>query len=124
MERYKTRFLYIGTPEYTTQKEPFGKEGSDYTCSFLKQGKITLETDGADLYDKYDRLLAWVWVGDKLQQEEITKAGFVEDFYDYGTYEYEQTIITAMEITKKNYVGCIQQTNPNQLQYNKKTNQL
>lgn len=109
---YKTRFLYIDTPEYTTEKEPFGKEASEFTCSFLKQGAITLETDGADLYDKYDRLLAWVWVGDKLHQEEITRQGFVEDFYDYGTYKHEQTVISAMDYAKDNYLGIYAANKP------------
>ena len=102
---YKTRFLYIDTPESTRTKEPFGPEAAQYTCSFLKQGKITLETDGGSLFDKYDRLLAWVWVGDKLHQEEITKAGLVEDFYDYGSYKYENLIWAAMDYAKENGKG-------------------
>ena len=109
---YKTRFLYIDTPESTNQIEPFGKEASDYTCSFLKQGEITIETDGKDLFDKYERLLAWVWVGAKLHQEEITKAGLVEDFYDYGTYKYEDRIISAMENAKTNYTGMFASLKP------------
>jgi micrococcal nuclease len=102
---YKTRFLYIDTPESTRTKEPFGPEAAQYTCSFLKQGKITLETDGGSLFDKYDRLLAWVWVGDNLHQEEITKAGLVEDFYDYGSYKYENRIWSAMNYAKENGKG-------------------
>lgn len=102
---YKTRFLYIDTPESTRTKEPFGPEAAQYTCSFLKQGNITLETDGGSLFDKYDRLLAWVWVGDKLHQEEITKAGLVEDFYDYGSYKYENRIWSAMDYAKENGKG-------------------
>jgi micrococcal nuclease len=102
---YKTRFLYIDTPESTIEKEPFGKESSEYTCSFLKQSSIQLEPDGKDLFDKYDRLLAWVWVGEKLHQEEITKAGFVEDFYDYGDYKYEDRIVEAMNYATTNYTG-------------------
>ena len=102
---YKTRFLYIDTPESTRMKEPFGPEAAQYTCSFLKQGNIRLETDGGSLFDKYDRLLAWVWVGDKLHQEEITKAGLVEDFYDYGSYKYENRIWTAMDYAKDNGKG-------------------
>jgi len=84
---YKTRFLYIDTPESTNSIEPFGKQASEFTCGFLKSGSITLETDGNELFDKYNRLLAWVWVDDKLLQEEIAKAGLVEDFYDYGDYK-------------------------------------
>jgi|GEM_PF-801166 len=109
---YKTRFLYIDTPESTTQVEPFGKEASEFTCTFLKSGKITLETDGNSLFDKYDRLLAWVWVGDKLHQEEITKAGLVEDFYDYGNYKYEDRIHAAMEYAKTNYTGMYASLKP------------
>jgi micrococcal nuclease len=102
---YKTRFLYIDTPESTRTKEPFGPEAAQYTCSFLKQGKIKLETDGGNLFDKYDRLLAWVWVGDKLHQEEITKAGLVEDFYDYDSYKYENRIWSAMDYAKESGKG-------------------
>jgi micrococcal nuclease len=109
---YKTRFLYIYTPESTTTKEAFGAEAAKYTCSFLKQGKISLETDGRSLFDKYNRLLAWVWVGNKLHQEEITKAGFVEDFYDYGNYKYENRIWAAMDYAKDNYKGMYAGSNP------------
>jgi hypothetical protein len=37
----------------------------------LKQGNITLETDDGDLFDKYDRLLTWVFVDGVLHQEAI-----------------------------------------------------
>lgn len=102
---YKTRFLYIDTPESTNQQEPYGKEASDYSCSLLQNGQITIETDGPSLFDKYDRLLAWVFVDEKLHQEEITRAGLVEDFYDYGTYKYETRIEDAMLEAKSNGVG-------------------
>jgi len=102
---YKTRFLYIDTPESTNQLEPYGKEASDYSCSLLQNGQITIETDGPSLFDRYDRLLAWVFVDGKLHQEEITKAGLVEDFYDYGTYKYETRIESAMLEAKANGVG-------------------
>lgn len=102
----KTRFLFIDTPEYTTTKEKYGKEASNYTCSKLKKAKkITLELDGKDKYDKYNRMLAWVWVDGKLLQEDITKAGWVEDFYDYGTYRHETKIRNAMSYAKKNNKG-------------------
>ncbi|WP_260445553.1 thermonuclease family protein [Metabacillus elymi] len=109
---YKTRFLYIDTPESTIEQEPFGIEASDFTCNFLKQGKITLETDGGEIFDKYDRLLAWVFVNDQLHQEAITKAGLVEDFYDYGDYKYEDRIISAMDYATSNYVGMYSQNKP------------
>jgi micrococcal nuclease len=103
---YKTRFLFIDTPENTTQVEPYGKEASIFTCSALKKAKkITLETDGKHIYDKYNRLLAWVWLDGRLHQEDITKAGLVEGYYDYGTYKYEQRVRNAMAFAQKNKKG-------------------
>jgi micrococcal nuclease len=102
---YTTRFLFIDTPESTIEVEPYGKEASQFTCSRLKQGNITLETDGSTLFDKYHRLLAWVWVGNKLLQEEVSKAGLVEDFYDYGDYKYEGRVRAAMAEAKRNGAG-------------------
>jgi len=34
---YKVRFLYIDTPESTIEKEKYGKEAANYTCSKLKK---------------------------------------------------------------------------------------
>lgn len=102
---YTTRFLFIDTPESTIEVEPYGKEASQFTCSRLQKGDIVLETDGHTLFDKYQRLLAWVWVGNRLLQEEIAKAGLVEDFYDYGDYKYEQRIREAYEEARRNGVG-------------------
>jgi micrococcal nuclease len=111
-KEYTTRFLFIDTPESTIQIEPYGKEASRFTCSRLKQGNITLETDGNTLFDKYHRLLAWVWAGNKLLQEEIAKAGLVEDFYDYGDYKYEDRIRAAMNEAKRNGAGMYGNSSP------------
>ena len=126
-KEYTTRFLFIDTPESTIQIEPYGKEASRFTCSLLKQGNITLEPDGNTLFDKYHRLLAWVWVGDKLLQEEIAKAGLVEDFYDYGDYKYEDRVRTAMAEAKQAGVGIYesstQKANPSANKDNNKHKQ-
>ncbi|MBY0120359.1 thermonuclease family protein [Bacillus sp. S/N-304-OC-R1] len=98
---YKTKFLYIDTPESTNEIKPFGKEASVFTCNFLMSGKITIETDGETLFDQDGNLLAWIWVGDQLHQEAITRAGFVERLYDDGDYLYEDQVIEAMESAKK-----------------------
>lgn len=98
---YKTKFLYIQTPEFTNEIEPYGKEASVFTCSFLMSGKITLETDGDFLFDEDGQLLAWVWVNNQLHQEEMAKAGFVEAIIDNGNYKYEDQVNKAMENAKK-----------------------
>jgi len=103
---YKTRFLFIDTPESTNKIEPYGKEASAYTCTLLKKAKkIELETDGNSVFDKYNRLLAWVWVDGKLQQISITEAGLVKKYYDYGDYKYEDQVREAMASAKKEHQG-------------------
>lgn len=85
-----TRFLAIDTPEYTKEVEDWGKEASEFTCDKLMNAKeIVLEFDkNSDLYDKYNRLLAWVWVDGLLLQDELIKAGLGEVAYLYGDYSY------------------------------------
>lgn len=94
----KVRFLYVDTPESTNQIEPYGKEASLYVENLLKTAKtIELETNpDGDEYDKYDRLLAWVFVDGELVQEKIASEGYCEKFYDYGyDYTYKNEIIQA-----------------------------
>ncbi|MGL5978419.1 MAG: thermonuclease family protein [Erysipelotrichaceae bacterium] len=96
----KTRFLYIDTPESTNKIEPYGKEAAAYTCSMLENAnEIKLVFDG-DRLDKYNRVLAWVFVDDVLLQEELTRSGLVKKFYDYGDYAYEARMLEAMQFAQ------------------------
>ncbi len=102
-----TRFLAIDTPETvhpTKPEELFGKEASDFTCNQLKNASIIrLEFDeNSDMYDRYDRLLAWVFVDDSLLQELIIKEGLGEVAYLYGDYKYTNILFEAEEHAKRN----------------------
>jgi micrococcal nuclease len=58
----KIRFIGVNTPESTIEHEPYGKEASDYTKKRLPVGtRVWLETD-VELRDRYDRILAYVWL--------------------------------------------------------------
>jgi micrococcal nuclease len=58
----KVRFIGIDTPESTNRTEPYGKEASAYTAGILKPGReVWLERD-AEERDRYQRLLAYVWL--------------------------------------------------------------
>ena len=73
-EQVICRFLAIDTPE-------IGEEGYDeakrYTDNALeKASKIVLELDpNSERYDKYDRLLAWVWADGDLLQARLIENG-------------------------------------------------
>lgn len=94
------RFLAIDTPEYTKEKEPFGKEASEFTCSALQKAeRITLEfDDGATKSDKYGRLLAWVFVDGELLQKQLIEAGLAEVAYLYGDYAYTSELEETQQI--------------------------
>jgi micrococcal nuclease len=58
----KVRFIGIDTPESTNRTEPYGKEASAYTSGILKPGReVWLERD-VEERDRYQRLLAYVWL--------------------------------------------------------------
>lgn len=107
-EKTKVRFLYIDTPESTNQIEAYGKEASDYTKEQLSNAdKIELELNNeGDKVDKYNRMLAWVFVDGELLQEKLARMGLVEKFYDYGyTYKYKKEIISADNYAKNSHLG-------------------
>lgn len=109
-EVYSTRFLAIDTPETvhpTKGVEPYGKEASEYTCNKLTNAKkIELEYDkAAGQKDKYDRLLAWVYVDGSLLQVNLIREGLAEVAYLYGDYKYVSLLQDEETIAKINKVG-------------------
>ena len=104
------RFLAIDTPETvhpTKPIEPYGKEASEYTCNSLKSAKeIKIELDpNSDEYDKYDRLLAWIFVDEKLLQEELINLGYGKVAYLYGDYKYTLRLQKDEAIAKSKNIG-------------------
>lgn len=103
------RFLAIDTPETvhpTKGEEPYGKEASNFTCNSLKKAKkIVLEYEEGNKIDKYDRVLAWVWVDDVLLQDELIKLGYAEVAYLYDDYKYTSLLEDHQAIAEANLTG-------------------
>lgn len=91
----KVRFLAIDTPETkhpTKGNEPYGKEASEFTCKTLSEAKeITLEYE-KDKTDKYDRVLAWVFVDGELLQGKLVRRGLAKVAYIYDDYKYTEKL--------------------------------
>ncbi len=109
------RFLAIDTPETvhpTKKEEKFGKEASNYTCDKLKNAKkIVIEYDeNSTKTDKYDRVLAWVFVDDILLQEKLIENGYAKLAYLYGDYKYVDKLKIKEETAKNNRIGIWQET--------------
>lgn len=101
----RVRFLYIDTPEIVPIKQPLGKEAKDFTCEMLENARaIYIEYDG-EREDQYGRVLGWIWVDDRLLQEELTKAGYVNRFFEFEQPKYKDRIQRAFQQAKRNRVG-------------------
>lgn len=109
-EEIKLRFLAIDTPETkhpTKGVEPYGKEASDFTCTSLKTAKsIEIEYDeNADILDKYNRHLVWIFVDDVLLQKELVQKGYAKVAYLYDDYKYTALLQAEESIAKSKKIG-------------------
>jgi micrococcal nuclease len=71
------RLIGADTPETVRHDHPverFGREATRFTRQFVSGGEVRLQFDG-DRLDKYGRLLALVWVGDRMLNEELIRQG-------------------------------------------------
>jgi len=85
----KVRLIGANTPETVKLNwpvEPWGPEAAAFTREFLAGGEVQLEFD-KERRDKYDRLLAYVWVGDTMLNEELIRLGLArfEPQYHYSS---------------------------------------
>jgi len=87
MQEIICRFLAVDAPE-------IDEEGYDEAKSFsnmkLRNAKnIILEIEPhSEKYDKFERLLAWVWVDEELLQAALIEKQLVEIAYVYDEYLY------------------------------------
>lgn len=103
----KVRFLGIDTPESTNYIETYGEDASNYTCDMLKSAKnIYLEFDiNSDKYDKYNRMLAYVFVDNNNLSELLLLKGYAEVKYIYGDYKYISNLCKAQENAYNDNIG-------------------
>jgi micrococcal nuclease len=82
------RLIGANTPETVKQNtpvQPWGPEATAFTKKFLAGGEVRIEFDGSH-HDKYGRLLALVYVGDRMLNEELIREGLAkaETQYSYS----------------------------------------
>ena len=123
-EEKTVRLLAVDTPESVkpnNEVEYYGKESSEYTCNMIKNAKkIQLEYDPkSDKVDKYDRLLAWVYVDGKLLQELLVSNGYAKVAYLYNDYKYVNSLMEYQELAQSKNIGIW-----NTLEKNKYDNNL
>ena len=73
----RIRLIGVDTPETFDPNRPeerWGPEATAFTEEFVSGGEVRLQLD-REQKDKYDRFLAYVWVGDRMLNEELIRAG-------------------------------------------------
>ena len=83
-QKERVRFLGVDTPETVHPNKPvqyYGKEASDFTKAQLTDKIVWLQTDvGAK--DRYDRMLAYVWLKEPTEQDLDNEAAIREYMYN------------------------------------------
>lgn len=100
----RVRLIGVNAPESVKPDSPverFGPEASAFTREFLAGGTARLEYD-RERVDQYDRYLAYVWVGDKMLNEELLRAGLArwERHFNYAG-EKKQRFRDAQDEARK-----------------------
>jgi len=94
-EEFTVRFIGIDTPEtvHPTKKvEAFGIEAKEFIKNRLLNKNITLKFD-KNKFDKYNRLLAYIYVNNKMVNSELIKVGLAKAYLNFPfiySSEFEQ----------------------------------
>ena len=102
---FRARLIGIDAPEMG--QEPWGRKAKKHLREILKAsgGKVRVETD-VTKYDKYDRLLAYLWLDDKtLVNELMVRDGFAVLFTIQPNNRYADRLRKAQDAAKENHAG-------------------
>ncbi|WP_317645875.1 thermonuclease family protein [Sporosarcina sp. GW1-11] len=103
------RYLLIDTPETNHPqlgKQPFGDEAKQRNIELIHSGKLEIEFDIGQRYDKYDRLLAYIYVDGKSVQETLLEEGLARVAYVYPpNIRYLDTYEKAQAKAKEQKLG-------------------
>lgn len=103
------RYLLIDTPETNHPrlgKQPFGDEAKERNRELVNSGDLTIEFDIGEKRDKYDRLLAYVYVNGQSVQETLVREGLARVAYVYPpNTRYLTPFEEAQEIAKSKKIG-------------------
>lgn len=94
----KVRLLGINTPE---KKKPFSKEATKYLEDKTLNKTISLENFG---YDKYGRILGYIFIENENINEEILRQGLATLYY-YEKDNYYNSLKNAEEKARQNEVN-------------------
>ena len=103
----KIRLIGIDTPETVHPRkpvEPFGLEASQFTKKLLEGKQVELVFD-VDKYDRYNRLLAYVYIDGVFLNEELVKQGLAVISTYPPNVKYVEKYEAAQKYARENNLG-------------------
>ena len=88
------RFIGVDTPESVAPGQPvecFGKKASRFTTGLLEGERVTLRF-GAERRDVYDRLLAYVYLGDRFVNADLVRLGYARTLEIAPNVDYAEQV--------------------------------
>ena len=109
----KVRLIGVDTPEMNYYKlaepEYYAQEATDYTSTFIGRTALLEFDDVSSSRDKYNRLLAYVWIDSKILNKDLIEKGYGKY---YGNFTFNSARMVsfskAEETAKKNRSGMWQ----------------
>lgn len=107
---FRARLIGINAPETVDPKKPvecFGREASDKLRSLLAGRQVRLEIDGSqERYDKYGRLLAYVFLPDGTNVNlAMVQKGFAREYTYHSPYKFQKEFRAAEAAAESLRVG-------------------
>jgi micrococcal nuclease len=102
---YRVRLIGMDAPEMG--QEPWGKRAQDHLRMLLKdvRWRVSVETD-VEKYDKYDRLLAYLWTPDgEMLNERMVRDGYAVLFTIQPNSKYRDRFRKAQRIAREEKRG-------------------
>lgn len=106
------RYIGIDTPElreksgsgWTYKARPYAEDALDFNKRLVEGKVVRLEFD-AQRYDKYNRLLAYAYIGDKMVNLEMVRQGYAMIYTYPPNVKYIEEFIDAQQEARKNKRG-------------------
>ncbi len=88
-------------PEIPVQR--FGEEATEFLRRFAEGFECTLEYEPSNIRDQYGRLLAYVFVGDRLANAEIIRRGYAYAYTRFPFHRQTEFIALEREARERQY---------------------
>lgn len=108
-KKEKVRLILVDTPETKHPQmgvQPFGPEAAAFKTEQL-EGKEIIVEDGIQARDKYGRVLAYVWIGDKLFNQTLLEKGLARVAVYPPNIKYLDEFTTLQDTAKKKEIGIL-----------------